>query len=161
MSWPCTYLLHVLKHRPWAEHTARGAACLVAHGIALEPMWRLGVPWHCSGGWCEGWVCQAGLWRCPGWPWLLCSAGAALRAAVPDHRAHGSVPAGQADDPAAVQAPLRSLHARVPAVLPSRGTQGLPGEVCAAGDEDLWWVFNNNLHKSLQCRLHWWAPFLC
>lgn len=88
-------------------------------------------------------------------------AGSALRAAVPDHRAHGSVPPGEAHDPAAVQAALRSLHARVPAVLPPRGSQGLPGEVCTAGDEDLWWVFNNNLHKSLQCRLHWWAPFLC
>lgn len=84
-------------------------------------------------------------WRVPGW--AVCRAladrgfcvpaGAALRAAVPHHRAHGSVPAGEAHDPAAVQAALRPVHARVPAVLPPRGTQGLPGEVCAAGHEDL------------------------
>lgn len=64
-------------------------------------------------------------------------AGSALRAAVPDDRAHGSVPPGEAHDPLAVQAPLRSVHARVPAVLPPRGRQGLPGEVCTARDEDL------------------------
>lgn len=82
---------------------------------------------------------------CAGWAVVLLVltvvsrvlAGSALRAAVPDHRAHGAVPAGEAHDALAVQAPLRSVHARVPAVLPPRGSQGLPGEVCPAGDEDL------------------------
>lgn len=93
---------------------------------------------HCDGDWCRGWVCQAGLWCCGAADSGVCGVtGSALRAAVPDHRAHGPVPAGEADDAAAVQAPLRSLHARVPAVLPPRGTQGLPGEVCPARDEDL------------------------
>jgi len=63
--------------------------------------------------------------------------GPPLRAAVSHDRAHGPVPAGQADDPAAVQAALRPLHARLPAVLPARGRQGLPRALCSSGHEDL------------------------
>lgn len=81
---------------------------------------------------------MAGPWCCARADRGVCAlAGPALRAAVPHHRAHGPVPAGEAHDTPAVQAPLRPVHARVPALLPARGSQGIPGEVRAARDEEL------------------------